>query len=424
MLRVGLDITVLYHAVGGVYTYWRTLVQALQERVVCGQDDVSLTLIDYAPAHWGSSRRIDGLFGPAAPTHIIDGPAQPMLSRSPMAHLPLGRPLAERLDVRMGRAWGLCSQWTARRRYGAALRRLDVLHGLEVIQPSPGAARQVATVFDVSPVRLPEHHTPENIALFSRKMRHVCAHASQVIAISEHARGELLESYPALADRVVVVPLAAQPGFGPVADPATLAGIRRRYGIPTAGYLLYVGTLEPRKNLVRLIDAYAHVRAAGGDSVPPLVLAGPRGWREGPIFDAVERWGVGRRVIFPGYVAGADLPALYSGAALFVYPSLYEGFGLPVLESMACGAPVVTSSVSALPEVAGDAALLVDPTDTGALAAAIQRLLDDQGLRDRLRTLGLLRAARYTWRRTADETLAVYRTAARPGGTSHNPPGL
>jgi glycosyltransferase involved in cell wall biosynthesis len=177
-------------------------------------------------------------------------------------------------------------------------------------------------------------------------------------------------------------------------------------------YLLYVGTVQPRKNLERLIDAFALVADRPELAGVQLVIAGGRGWlSEGVERRAAER-GLAGRVRLSGYLPDADLPALLSGALAFVFPSLYEGFGMPVLEAMACGAPVLTSTTSSLPEVADDAALLVDPSDTAAIAAGIARLAADGGLRADLYARGLARAAAFTWDRCARETLAVLRESA------------
>jgi glycosyltransferase involved in cell wall biosynthesis len=176
--------------------------------------------------------------------------------------------------------------------------------------------------------------------------------------------------------------------------------------------MLYVGTVQPRKNLERLIEAFAmatasHTGASGGEQPLLLAIAGRRGWLSEAIDRRVAQLGLGGRVRFLDYVPDEDLPGLLSGATAFAFPSLYEGFGLPVLEAMACGAPVLTSTTSSLPEVAGDAAMLVDPTDTAAIAAALARLIADEPLRAELRARGLARAALFSWERCARETLAV-----------------
>jgi glycosyltransferase involved in cell wall biosynthesis len=169
-----------------------------------------------------------------------------------------------------------------------------------------------------------------------------------------------------------------------------------------------VGTLQPRKNLGRLLEAYALLRKrAQRGEAPGLVIAGRKGWLYDQIFQQVERLGLESKVVFPGYVPQDDLPALLSGARLFVFPSLYEGFGLPVLEAMACGTPVACSNVSSLPEVAGDAALLVDPLDVRGMAEAMNRLLQDEGLRTQLVERGYRQVRQFSWARCARETLAV-----------------
>ena len=220
-------------------------------------------------------------------------------------------------------------------------------------------------------------------------------------------KGDVVQRLGLPEDRVVVTSEGCEPRFRP-AGPASLGGVAARYGLP-ARYVLAVGTLEPRKNLTTLLHAFARLRQ-GGDVDPglQLVLAGARGWLDGPIFRTVRALGLEQTVRFPGFIDDDDLPAVYSGAALFVFPSLYEGFGLPLLEAMACGVPVITSNVASMPEVAGDAALLVDPRDAGGLAAAIARALRDRKLRARLRAAGLARAGQFSWETAARRTLDAY----------------
>jgi glycosyltransferase involved in cell wall biosynthesis len=169
-----------------------------------------------------------------------------------------------------------------------------------------------------------------------------------------------------------------------------------------------VGTIEPRKNLSALLDAYALLRQHAVTDDTKLVMVGKKGWLYEPFFQHLHELGLEDQVIFPGYVADEELPALYGAAEVFVFPSLFEGFGLPVLEAMACGAPVVCSNATSLPEVAGDAALMVSPQDTAGLATAIQRVLADAELRAKLASLGMAQARRFTWEETARQTLAVY----------------
>jgi glycosyltransferase involved in cell wall biosynthesis len=209
------------------------------------------------------------------------------------------------------------------------------------------------------------------------------------------------------AEKIVVTHNAADAHFAPPA-PAALDAFRRRMGLPER-FILFVGTLEPRKNLPTLLDAYARI-ARSTDA--PLIIGGGKGWLYDEIFAKAESLDLGDRVRFAGYIDGNDLPLWYAAATVFTLPSLYEGFGMPLLEAMACGTPVVTTTSSSLPEVVGDAGLTVPPTDADALGGALLRLLDDAELRAELREQGLRRARRFSWRATAERTLAAYQDAS------------
>jgi glycosyltransferase involved in cell wall biosynthesis len=191
-----------------------------------------------------------------------------------------------------------------------------------------------------------------------------------------------------------------------VTGPSLLEHVRDRYRLPDGPFILSVGTVQPRKNYGRLIESLARLRETHPDL--GLVIVGGRGWLEDPIYAALDAHGLRKAVVFTGFADDADLPALYSLARAVALPSLYEGFGLPVLEAMACGTPVVTSNVSSLPEVAGDAALLINPLDVDALTSALDRLLTDESLRGTLRERGFARAAAFTWERAAKQLLGVY----------------
>jgi len=202
--------------------------------------------------------------------------------------------------------------------------------------------------------------------------------------------------------------------FQPITDPDTLARVRNRYGLPER-FILYVGTIEPRKNLTTLLEAYAALTSRVSNLQYPisnihLVIAGRKGWLYEGFFRRLRELGLEREVVFPGFVPDEDLPALYSAAELFVFPSLYEGFGLPPLEAMACGTPVITSNSSSLPEVVGEVGIMVEPRDVRALAEAMELVLTDEGKRREMREKGLRQAARFSWKRTAQETLEVYRS--------------
>jgi len=227
--------------------------------------------------------------------------------------------------------------------------------------------------------------------------------AHHVIAVSEATRRDLIELYHISPAKITVLYHGISPAFRRVEDAGTLAAIRHKYGLAERPFVLSVGTIQPRKNYRRLIQAFAHL-----DESLALVIAGSKGWHYEDVFGEVSRQGLAERVHFLGFVADADLPALYSAASLFVYPSLYEGFGLPVLEAMTCGTPVVASNQSALPEVVGQAGLLVDPRDVKALAAAMSRLLADKDLHQKLAQAGHVRAANFTWGNMAVKLIALY----------------
>ncbi|MCA1556314.1 MAG: glycosyltransferase family 4 protein [Acidobacteria bacterium] len=289
----------------------------------------------------------------------------------------------------------------------------DVLH-VQFTAPPFAPCPVVATIHDLSFEHLPETFKRRSwmqLRLTVRRTAHTAAH---IITPSEFSRRDLIETYGIAPERVSVTPYAAAPHFRP-APTDSVAEVKRRYGIG-GEYLLAVGSIQPRKNLVRLIRAYSDLhRRRSQAKLPQLVLVGKRAWLYGETLRAVEQSGVASNVIFTNYVPGHDLPALYTGALCFVYPSYFEGFGLPPLEAMQCGAPVITGDRTSLPEVVGDAGVLVNPFDTDALGAAIARVIDDDELRARLRTRGLERAALFSWRETARKTFEVYQRAI--GGT-------
>jgi glycosyltransferase involved in cell wall biosynthesis len=289
-------------------------------------------------------------------------------------------------------------------------RPVDLLH-VQYTAPPFAPCPVVATVHDLSFEHLPETFKRRSWMQLRLTVRRTVRRARRVIAPSEYTRRDLIETYNLAPERVRVTPLAAPAHFRPVLEETEIERVRNLYGI-RGPYILGVGSIQPRKNLPRLIKAYADLRRAGfGDKLPQLVLVGKQAWLYGETLRAVERERVGRRTVFTGYVSGGDLPALYTGALCFVYPSYFEGFGLPALEAMQCGAPVLAGDRTSLPEVVGDAGLLVDPFDTTAIARALARLIDDAELRARLRVKGLERARRFDWRATARSTLDIYRSA-------------
>jgi len=292
----------------------------------------------------------------------------------------------------------------------AELRRrpVDLLH-VQYTAPPLAPCPVVATIHDLSFEHIPETFKRRSRVQLRLTVRATARRAAHVIAPSEYTRRDLVETYGLDPARVTAIPLAVAPRFRPVADAAELARVRGRYGIK-GEYVLAVGSIQPRKNLARLVRAYSALRRGRGRSnLPQLVLVGKKAWLYGDTLTAIEEERLGDSVVLTGYVSEGDLPALYTGALLFAYPSFYEGFGLPPLEAMSCGAPVLTGNRTSLPEVVGDAGLTVDPFDTGALADGLARLIDDDALRAHLRERGLQRARSFDWRDTARMTLQVYR---------------
>ena len=288
---------------------------------------------------------------------------------------------------------------------------LDLLHCPDFIPPFRRHCRAVVTVHDVAFLRFPGLLTEESRSYYGQVDRAVQS-ADHVIAVSESTKRDLVTLVGADARKITVVYEAAGSSFRPAA-PDAISAVRQRYGIE-GDYILFVSTIEPRKNIPLLLQAYARLKAAWPEqqTLPRLVLCGRKGWLYDNIFTILNELGLCDLVTFTGGVPTEDLPPLYSGALFFVLPSLYEGFGLPVLEAMSCGAPVICSCTSSLPEVAGDAALMVDPQDIVGLAAAMQRLGLDPDLRREMAARGLVQAERFSWERAAQETLAVYQAVA------------
>jgi glycosyltransferase involved in cell wall biosynthesis len=226
------------------------------------------------------------------------------------------------------------------------------------------------------------------------------------LADSEATKNDLIELYDVLADRITVLLSGVDVRFHDVRDKERLLTTRKKYNLGTTPYIFSVGTVQPRKNYGRLIQSLARLRLSGYDI--NLVIAGGRGWLEDPIYENIRRTKMENHVHFIGFADEADLPALYSAAYCFAFPSLYEGFGLPVLEAMACGTPVITSNVSSLPEVAGDAAIMIDPYDVEALTHSLQQLLDNQNLYQTLIQKGFERAKLFTWEKSARQLREIY----------------
>lgn len=323
-------------------------------------------------------------------------------------------PAADRRIIRFPRLWthlGLSCEM--------ARRPPDVLFVPAHVLPLVHPRASLVTVHDLGYLHFPKAHPwgqRQYLDLSTRWSAHAAAH---LLADSHATKSDLVRRYGTPPDKITVAYPGHDETLAPVRDPAVIEEAKARYGI-TGEYLLYLGTLQPRKNITRVIAAFADL---GSDAT--LVLAGKRGWLCHDLSAQARRLGIEGRVRFPGYVRDADKAALLSGALAFVLPSLYEGFGLPVLEAQACGCPVITSTTSSLPEVAGEAALLVDPVDTDAIAAAMRRIVGEPVLRERLIEQGFANARRFSWVACARAVMtAVERSVGVLAGTQEEKASL
>jgi glycosyltransferase involved in cell wall biosynthesis len=317
--------------------------------------------------------------------------AAPGLRLHPVAAARAGRP------ARI--AWTQLLAGRAARAAGA-----DLLHGVHYELPLAARLPAVVTVHDLTLLTNPEWHEPGKVRYFGWALRRAARVARRVLCVSATTARDLAARLEVAPERIDVTRLGTD--LRPAGE-AEVAALRRRLGLD-GPYLLGLGTVEPRKDLPTLVRAFASL---AGELPHRLVLAGLAGWGQGALAAAVADSGVADRVLLCGYLPEADKAALFTGADVFAYPSRYEGFGLPVLEAMACGTPVVTTTGGSLPEVAGDAALLVEPGDPDALAAALAKLAGDPSARQAAATRGRARAAEFTWDRCAAETVAAYRRA-------------
>jgi glycosyltransferase involved in cell wall biosynthesis len=289
----------------------------------------------------------------------------------------------------------------------AARRRVDVLHGPVNVVPWLGRVPSVVTLHDFAFLHYPEHLSAQRRAWLVSATQRSARKAARVITVSQSTADDLSAWLELPAERIAVVPLAPSPSVAPLRDDA-LAEFCRRQGIDRP-FVLAVGTLEPRKNLPTLLRAFARVAR---ELPHDLVLVGPEGWLSDELHRTIGDVRLGDRLRMTGFVSDADLGGWYSAADLFAFPSYYEGFGLPSLEAMRCGVPVVASDSSCFPEIVGDAGVLLDPRDIDGWAEALVTLLRDPARRAELVRRGRARAAGFTWSRTAAETYAVYRSAA------------
>jgi glycosyltransferase involved in cell wall biosynthesis len=284
---------------------------------------------------------------------------------------------------------------------------VDLFHSPDFVLPPLRGTKSILTVHDLAFLLFPEcaHEALREYLL--RVVPRSARRASFIVADSENTANDVICLLGVSPERVAVVPGGVDPRFQPVTDPERLRMMRRLLGVETAPYVLFVGVIEPRKNLQGLIQAFELIKKRY--RLPhKLVVVGRKGWLSDGIYEKYEQSQVRQDIVFPGFIPDEDLPTLYSAASALSMPSFYEGFGLPLLEAMACGTPVVASNAASLPEVVGDAAPQVDPNDIDALAEALAQVLTDDTLRAVNRARGLERAAQFSWQAAAQKLLEVY----------------
>ena len=293
----------------------------------------------------------------------------------------------------------------------AAKHRVDIVHSLHYSFPLlPTRIRKVVTIHDMTFFLMPEVHTRFKRIYFRFFIRAAAYLSSSLIFVSKSTQADLMAYFPKYRKPGFITPLGKSSSFRPDLEPQKVGRVLEKYNL-SKPYILYIGTIEPRKNLVRLVTAFSQI----AQSFPhhTLVIAGMKGWMYEELFATVTRLEMEKRVVFTGYVEEEDKPYLIAGCEAFVYPSLYEGFGIPVLEALACGAAVLTSDKSSLPEVAGDAALLVNPTSVDSITQNLEMLLSDLSIRMSLHEKSLRQASLFDWRFTADRTIEAYRALSK-----------
>lgn len=375
-MRIGIDVTSALTQGGGIGRYTRELVR-------------SVAALD--------SRTDYRLFSAKPPATLPVANPLPQALNMTRKPAPLGEQWLYRLWYRL--RWPVPVQWVTG--------RLDLFHSPDfVLPPVSGRIPTLLTVHDLSFVHYPHVYTPPLIKYLNSVVPWSVERATHVLADSAATQRDLMALWGVPESKITVLYSGVDMRFHPVGDAARLTAVRQRYGLGQRPYILTVGTVQPRKNYQMLIRAFAPIAQRQNHN---LVIAGGKGWLYDDILAEVHTQGLVGRVLFTEFVDDADLPALYSGASLFTFPSLYEGFGLPLLEAMACGVPVISSDASCLPEVAGDAAVLLPPHDQGAWTEAMQSLLDNPVDCAQLVASGYAQAKRFSWERAGRRLLTTYR---------------
>ncbi|MFA7693132.1 MAG: glycosyltransferase family 1 protein [Candidatus Hydrogenedentales bacterium] len=364
-MKIGIDLTPFTKIPTGVGQYTRHLLRELVE--LKGEDTFS-----------GLAASLRSLDKKAIPIHY--------------SHIPIPSRLMYRIWARLKRPYG-----------DTLLRGIDVFHGVNYVLPPLKRARGVLSIHDLGFLRKSEWFSPKIMKPFSRSIREDARRADRVIAVSKSTRDDIINYLGIPPEKIRVIYEAADPFFKAVAKEEAAAIVHDSLGI-TSPYLLFLGTVEARKNVTGLLTAFSKA-----DIPHTLVVAGGPGWRSEEAFQLQDQLGLAERVVFTGYLRDRMLlPILYSGADAFVFPSWHEGFGLPLLEAMACNCPVIASNASSLPEIGGDAAIYVSPENTDELARKMELVTGDPRVSESLREKGAIRSREFSWKKCAQETWDCY----------------
>ena len=362
-LRIGIDVHSIGSKKGGNETYYRELVRGL----------------DTVPSNHKFIL-------------YYTNPLAPPLSQEGKFTLQRVHPSSRSLRIPLGFPWRMRKD------------KLDVFHAQYVVPPFP-SCKTVVSIFDLAHERYPQFFHPMEGRALRALTRWSAKRADRIVTVSNFSKQDLIERYGVKPENITVVYLAASDEFHPMESESCREYVDKHYELASP-YILYAGRLQARKNLVRLVDAYAQLHQKGIEE--KLVLVGKQDWQADVIMECVRKHGLESRVTFLGYVPGEDLPYLYNAAKIFIYPSIFEGFGLPVVESMACATATITSYGSSLEEIVGDSALLVDPLSVSSISDAMEKVLRDGDLRQSLRERGLARSREFSYRAATEKTLAIY----------------
>ncbi len=415
-MHVAFEVSDLYPDHGGLYTYASQLLWRLRELA----DPPRLTLLDGTGRN-GPGKLLAANDDRLPSSHHMQARALPLLhvTKGPWDRSYVTRRVAWRIDrhvmIPLSRRLVQVADshpWLARYRLPGGGACFDVCHWpFEAMFIPATGTTHVATIHDTTMLRHPEWHTPEYVRQHTATLRLIARYATRIVTDSDNTRQDVIKALGVSPERIDTVPLAAGPEFYLPAEPMAIQRTLAHHGLLEGDYVLFVGILSERKNLVRLATAFKAALERTPELATRLVLAGKPSEKADTVYRGLNELGLGERLALLGRVAQEDLPHLLAGARAVAYVSLDEGFGLPPLEAMACGTPVVASNTTSIPEVVGDAGLLVDPYDVAAIAEALHRLMTDDGLRADLVARGRQRAAHFSWHRTAQLTMQTYQRA-------------